>query len=55
MAEEEYSLERFVDVLKTNKEQTAKEIVDAVMRGIDAFVGEAPQFDDITLMVMKRL
>jgi serine phosphatase RsbU (regulator of sigma subunit) len=26
-----------------------------VIQEIDAFVGEAPQFDDITLMVMKRL
>jgi serine phosphatase RsbU (regulator of sigma subunit) len=28
--------------------------VDAVFREIDAFAGDAPQFDDITLMVAKR-
>ena len=54
-AEQEFSLERFIAVLKANKERAASEIVDTVIREIDAFVGEAPQFDDITLMVMKRL
>ncbi len=54
-AEQEFSLERFVDALKKNREQPASEIVSAVIREIDAFVGDAPQFDDITLMVMKRI
>jgi len=54
-AEQEFSLERFIAVLKANKERAASEIVDTVIREIDAFVAEAPQFDDITLMVMKRL
>jgi len=54
-AEQEFSLERFIAVLKANRERAASEIVDTVIREIDAFVGEAPQFDDITLMVMKRL
>jgi sigma-B regulation protein RsbU (phosphoserine phosphatase) len=53
--EEEFSLERFVGVLKAQRERPASEIVDAVIEELDAFVGEAPQFDDITLMVMKRL
>ena len=54
-AEREFSLERFVAVLQANKHRTAAEIVDTVIQEIDAFVGEAPQFDDITLLVMKRL
>jgi sigma-B regulation protein RsbU (phosphoserine phosphatase) len=55
IAEQEFSLDRFVNVLKANKDKPADEIVSTVNREIDAFVGDAPQFDDITLMVMKRL
>ena len=29
--------------------------VQAILDEIDGFVGEAPQFDDITLIVLKRL
>jgi sigma-B regulation protein RsbU (phosphoserine phosphatase) len=54
-AEQEYSLERFIAALKANRDRAAGEIVDTVIQEIDDFVGEAPQFDDITLMVMKRL
>jgi serine phosphatase RsbU (regulator of sigma subunit) len=53
--EQEFSLERFIHVLKTNCDQPAAKIVDTVIREIDGFVGEAPQFDDITLMIMKRI
>jgi phosphoserine phosphatase RsbU/P len=54
-AEQEFSLERFVAVLKAQRDRPASEIVSAVIQEIDSFVGKAPQFDDITLMVMKRL
>jgi sigma-B regulation protein RsbU (phosphoserine phosphatase) len=54
-AEQEFSLERFIAVLKANRDRPASEIVDTALAEIDAFVGDAPQFDDITLMVMKRL
>ncbi len=55
LAEEEFSFDRLVAVLKTNQQRSATSIVDAVLSELDAFVGEAPQFDDITLMVMKRV
>ncbi len=54
-AEQEFGVERFIAVLKANRDRPSSEIVDTVIQEIDAFVGEAPQFDDITLMVMKRL
>jgi sigma-B regulation protein RsbU (phosphoserine phosphatase) len=53
--EREFSLERLIAVLTANRDRPASEIVDMAIQEIDAFVGEAPQFDDITLMVMKRL
>ena len=54
-AEREFSLESLIEVLRAEQARPAKDIVEAVFSQIDAFVGEAPQFDDITLMVMKRL
>jgi sigma-B regulation protein RsbU (phosphoserine phosphatase) len=54
-AEEEFSLDRFIAVLRAHQDRPAGEIVDTVIQEIDSFVGVAPQFDDITLMVMKRL
>ncbi len=55
ISEREFSLDRFIEVLKAQQQRPAGEIVDAVFQEIDSFVGEAPQFDDITLMVMKRV
>ena len=53
-SENEFGLERLIDCLRRNSSAPPDEIVDAVFREIDAFVGSAPQFDDITLMVLKR-
>ncbi|HWE00163.1 MAG TPA: SpoIIE family protein phosphatase [Bryobacteraceae bacterium] len=53
-AEEEFSTERLVEVLAAERVAPAPEIVDRVFGAIDAFTGNAPQFDDITLLVMKR-
>lgn len=54
LSEQEFSLERLITVLDANRHKPAVEIVDTVIQAIDSFVGEAPQFDDITLMVIKR-
>lgn len=51
----EFGMERVIDVLKSYREQSASVIVDEMVGRIDAFVGTAPQHDDITLMVLKRL
>jgi phosphoserine phosphatase RsbU/P len=53
--EEDFEMERVIDVLKTHRECSADELVDRMSKAIDAFVGTAPQHDDITLMVMKRI
>jgi hypothetical protein len=33
---------------------TSATLIDHVLSTIDGFAGEAPQFDDITLMVCRR-
>lgn len=53
--EEDFGMDRVIDVLKSHRDCPAAELADRMMKSIDAFVGSAPQHDDITLMVMKRL
>ncbi len=54
LAEEFYGTERLLAVSRAKLPQTAKEVHDAVLGEVQSFVGQAAQFDDITLMVLKR-
>jgi sigma-B regulation protein RsbU (phosphoserine phosphatase) len=53
-AEEEFGAERLTEVLTGHSSLRAAEVVDKVFEAIDEFAGSAPQFDDITMLVMKR-
>ncbi len=44
--------DRLREVARTNLGLTAQDIQDGVIADVDAFVKDAPQFDDITLMVV---
>ena len=48
-----YGSERLESVLKANSQRTPYEILHAVKNDIDAFVGEADQFDDITMLCLE--
>jgi serine phosphatase RsbU (regulator of sigma subunit) len=52
---DEYGEERFIEVLKANREKPAAAIVEAVTRSLAEFAAGAPQADDITLVVAKRV
>lgn len=54
LSENEFSIERLIETLRRHRDLPPEQIVDAVFEEIDAFAGAAPQFDDITLMVVKR-
>lgn len=53
-AEEEFGIDRMVGVLRAHREEPAAAIVERMVQRIDEFAGAAPQFDDITLMALKR-
>ncbi len=53
--EEDFGMDRVIEVLKNHRDLAAGELSDLMIHTIDAFVGAAPQHDDITLMIMKRL
>ena len=48
-----YGMERLGVILNKVKNGTPNEILPAVKKDIDEFVGEAPQFDDITMLCLE--
>ena len=48
-----YGMERLTNVLNANLNQTPNDILPAVKKDIDQFVGNAPQFDDITMLCLE--
>jgi len=54
-SEDDFEMERVIEVLKAHRESSASMIVEEMVSQIDAFVGAAPQHDDITLMILKRV
>ena len=54
-AEEEYGEGRLAEVLRSRRGEAAAAIVDAVTESLHQFTSGAPQADDITLVVAKRV
>lgn len=52
--ENEFGEERVVALLRQVADRPAQRIVDEVFIEIDRYAGEAPQYDDITLFILKR-
>jgi len=46
--------ERLLETILNHRERSVQEMEDALMGEVHKFVGDAPQFDDITLMMIKR-
>jgi serine phosphatase RsbU (regulator of sigma subunit) len=51
----EFGEERFIDVLRQNRAKPAGAIVEAVNSALATFAAGAPQADDITLVIARRL
>jgi serine phosphatase RsbU (regulator of sigma subunit) len=52
---DEFDEERFIEVLKRHRNDPAPAIVEAVTKALTEFAAGAPQADDITLVVAKRI
>ncbi|MEZ7890547.1 MAG: SpoIIE family protein phosphatase [Candidatus Wallbacteria bacterium] len=50
---EEYGLERFIDIIKQYSDFDARSLTDKVLLDIEKFVGTAPQSDDITMLIIN--
>lgn len=52
--QEEYGDERLEDLIERNSTSTSKELVTKILSDVQNFASGVPQFDDITLMVVRR-
>ena len=48
-----YGMERLVQALNDHRQDTPKQILEGVHQSINEFVGEAPQFDDLTMLCLE--
>ena len=53
-SEREFGLDRLVEVASAYRLYSAQTIVQMIREAVANFVGETPQFDDLTLVVIKR-
>ena len=49
-----YGTQRMLSALNRRKEAGCQELLEGLRADIDAFVGQAPQFDDITMLAFQR-
>lgn len=52
--EEEFGASRLTEVLQEHGTRTAQELADEILRAVQEFANGAPQFDDMTFVVVKR-
>jgi sigma-B regulation protein RsbU (phosphoserine phosphatase) len=52
--DEEFGEERLLEVLRSTRCAPLPEIVERVIQAIDCFAGRTPQFDDITMLLVRR-
>ena len=48
-----FGMDRLMEVLRTVGEENPKEILAAVEQAVDAFMGDAPRFDDLTMLCVE--
>jgi sigma-B regulation protein RsbU (phosphoserine phosphatase) len=52
--DEEYSDERMIKFFKEHSEISSKEFINAVVKDVKNYAGDAQQSDDITVLILKR-
>ena len=48
-------IDRMLEILNHHTDADPKALLEAVERDVNAFVGDAPQFDDLTMMAVRRI
>ena len=50
-----FGTDRMLEALNRNRDAAPEELLSGVSAAIDEFVGDAPQFDDTTMMCLQYL
>ncbi len=50
-----FTLGKMIDTLNSEREKTPAEILDGIHKAVDEHAGEAPQFDDLTMLCFEYL
>ncbi|HUV37748.1 MAG TPA: SpoIIE family protein phosphatase, partial [Patescibacteria group bacterium] len=53
-AGDEFGENRIAEIVSKQSDSSAVQIIDIVMQAVRDFTGDKPQFDDMTLLVVKR-
>ena len=48
-----FGMDRTVEVLNENREENPEELLKSVRKAVDAFVGDAEPFDDLTMLCLE--
>ena len=54
LEEEEFGYDRMRENLLTCADRSPSDMIETMLRTVEAFAGEAPQFDDIAMLVLSR-
>jgi serine phosphatase RsbU (regulator of sigma subunit) len=52
--QQSFGLERLKELVRDHRREPAQELAQTINDAVAAFVGEATQFDDFTLVVARR-
>ena len=48
-----FGMDRTLDALNANRDKTPQRVLEGVHESVNAFVGDAPQFDDLTMLCVQ--
>ncbi len=55
MNQELFGVDRLLAAIRANRDKSANELIESIVAAVKAYAGPAPQADDMTLVVIKRL
>ncbi len=53
--DEEYGEKKLIEIAGPHREQSAHELISTIIKDVQKYAGTRPQFDDITLVVIKKI